>query len=181
MALEALKQYAAEQNQATQAEIDKLLKNNALKRPTSDEKGKGNIKPLVNKENVIEALQERLAGVYKEYQQNIKTSSQLQTEILKGARAGEDIYSLFLKAVKAISLMTSNTLFYSQIEGDIREFWAAPRASYLPLQGHEKGRVIVLYLPGCIDGSTGLLCIPGGLRPLIASKQTSGTIPRPPP
>ena len=71
MALEALKQYAAEQNQATQAEIDKLLKNDALKRPTSDEKGKGNIKPLVNKENVIEALQERLARTYKEHQENI--------------------------------------------------------------------------------------------------------------
>lgn len=58
--------------------------------------------------------------VYKEYQQNIKTSSQLQTEILKGARAGENIYILFLKAVKAISLMTSNQLFYNQLEGDIR-------------------------------------------------------------
>ena len=72
MALEALKAYAAEQNQATQAEIDKLLKllkNDALKRPTSDEKDKGNIKPLVSKENVVEALQERLAANYKRQQE----------------------------------------------------------------------------------------------------------------
>lgn len=41
MALEALKRYAMEQNQATQAEIDKLLKKDALKRPTSDAKGQG--------------------------------------------------------------------------------------------------------------------------------------------
>lgn len=69
MALEALKAYAAEQNQATQAEIDKLLKNDALKRPTSDEKGKGNIKPLVSNESVAEALQERLEANYKKQQE----------------------------------------------------------------------------------------------------------------
>ena len=63
---------------------------------------------------------QRSLDVYRTYQENIKTSSQLQTEILKGIHAGEDVYSLFLKAAKAISLMTSNSLFYSQIEDDIR-------------------------------------------------------------
>lgn len=57
--------------------------------------------------------------VYKAYQSNIRKSEQIQTEILKGVGAGEDIYRLFLKAVEAISLMTSNTLFKSQIERDI--------------------------------------------------------------
>ena len=66
---------------------------------------------------------ERTLEIYREYQRNTMTSSQLQTEILKGARAGEDIYSLFLKAVKAISLMTSNSLFYTQLEGDIRAIY----------------------------------------------------------
>ena len=74
MALEALKRYAMEQNQATQAEIDKLLKNDALKRPTSGEKDKGNIKPLVSKENVVEGLLERLAAAYKKQQENVKKS-----------------------------------------------------------------------------------------------------------
>ena len=92
MALEALKQYAAEQNQATQAEIDKSLKNNALKRPTSDEKGKGNIKPLASKENVTNGLLERLAGTYKEHQENIRRAGQLGAEINKGIQAGEPIY-----------------------------------------------------------------------------------------
>jgi hypothetical protein len=62
---------------------------------------------------------ERTLKIYQEYQQNIKTSSQIQTEILKGIKAGESVYSLFLKAAKSISLMTSNSLFYSQIEADI--------------------------------------------------------------
>ena len=44
LALEALKRYAIEQQQATQAEIDNLLKNDAQKRHTSDEKGKRNKK-----------------------------------------------------------------------------------------------------------------------------------------
>ena len=53
----------------------------------------------------------------------LKTSGQLQADILKGVQAGTDIYSLFLKAVKAISLMTSNTAFYSQIEADIKNIY----------------------------------------------------------
>lgn len=66
---------------------------------------------------------QRSIDVYRTYQENIKTSGQLQTDILKGVQAGADIYSLFLKAVKAISLMTSNTAFYSQIETDIKNIY----------------------------------------------------------
>ena len=49
-------------------------------------------------------------------------------------RAGEDIYSLFLKAVKAISLMTSNTVFYSQLEGDIKSIYGAGLLEPEPLK-----------------------------------------------
>lgn len=80
------------------------------------------------------AEKERALAVYREYQENIKTSSQLQTEILKGAMWGEDIYSLFLKAVKAISLMTSNTLFYSQLNDDIRAIYGAGLLEPKPLE-----------------------------------------------
>ncbi len=62
---------------------------------------------------------EQALAVYKEYQQNIKLSEQLQTEILKGAEQKEDIKILFLKAIKAISLMTGNNYFYSQLEKHI--------------------------------------------------------------
>ena len=77
---------------------------------------------------------DRSLVICREYQQNIKTSSQLQTEILKGAKAGESVYSLFLKACKAISLMTSNTVFYSQLEGDIRAIYGQGLLDPLPLQ-----------------------------------------------
>ena len=77
---------------------------------------------------------DRSLAICKEYQQNIKTSSQLQTEILKGAKAGESVYSLLLKACKAISLMTSNSVFYSQLEGDIRAIYGQGLLDPLPLQ-----------------------------------------------
>lgn len=77
---------------------------------------------------------DRSLAVYMEYQQNKKTSSQLQTEILKGAKAGESIYSLFLKAAKAVSLMTSNKVFYNQLEGDIRAIYGYGLLDPLPLQ-----------------------------------------------
>ena len=80
-----------------------------------------------------EALVRSLA-VYKKYQENIMISSQLQTEILKGAKAGESVYSLFLKACKALSLMTSNTLFYTQLETDIREIYGQGLLEAYPLQ-----------------------------------------------
>jgi len=123
MALEALKRYATEQNQAIEAEIDRLLKNDALKRPTSDEKGKGNIKPLASKDNVVEALQERLARVYKEHQENIRRAGQLKAEISKGIQAGEPIYRLLLKAIECISLMTGDKTFYDMNKNNLQTIY----------------------------------------------------------
>lgn len=77
---------------------------------------------------------DRSIEVYRYYQENIRKSEQLQSEILKGARAGEDIYSLFLKAVEAISCMTSNPLFLSQIEGDIKTIYGRGLQEPAPLR-----------------------------------------------
>ena len=90
---------------------------NALKRQLEGLQG------LQRKADQNKAEIDRNLEVYRTYQENIKRSGQLQTDILKGVQAGTDIYSLFLKAVKAISLMTSNTAFYSQIEADIKNIY----------------------------------------------------------
>lgn len=81
-----------------------------------------------------EEYHRRSLEVYKAYQENIRTSGQLQTEILKGIRAGESVYNLFLKAAKAISLMTFNSLFYSQIEADTRAIYGEGLQEQAPLQ-----------------------------------------------
>lgn len=90
---------------------------------------------LLDKQREREDHQRSLEA-YRAYQENTKRSEQLQTEILKGIKAGEDVYSLFLKAAKAISLMTSNKLFYTQIEADTRAIYGAGLNYKPPLQ-HE--------------------------------------------
>lgn len=51
--------------------------------------------------------------------QNIRESEQLQRDIIEGLRAGSSVYSLFLQAVKAISLLTGEEAYYSQIREDL--------------------------------------------------------------
>lgn len=129
-------------------------KKQAPESPTEPRKASGEYETIAGDKKPLETLVEGLQGVHKlqrqadakkmdidrslaickEYQQNIKTSSHLQTEILKGAKAGESVYSLLLKACKAISLMTSNSVFYSQLEGDIRAIYGQGLLDPLPLQ-----------------------------------------------
>lgn len=129
-------------------------KKQAPESPAETQTSSGEYKTLTEPKKPLETLTEGLEGIhklqrqadakkqdidrslaiYREYQQNMKTSSQLQTEILKGAKAGENVYSLLLKAVKAISLMTSNTVFYSQLEGDIRAIYGQGLLDPVPLQ-----------------------------------------------
>lgn len=129
-------------------------KKQAPESPTEPRNASGEYKTIADDKKPLETLTDGLEGIHKlqrqadakkmdidrslaickEYQQNIKTSSQLQTEILKGAKAGESVYSLLLKACKAISLMTSNSVFYSQLEGDIRAIYGQGLLDPLPLQ-----------------------------------------------
>lgn len=126
----------------------------APKKPPEELKGEGEYKTPTEPKNRLELNTEGLEGIRllqreadakkqdidrslaicREYQQNIKTSSQLQTELLKGARAGEDIYSLFLKAVQAISCMTSNKTFYSQVEADLISIYGIGLQQPAPLK-----------------------------------------------
>ena len=100
---------------------------NALKRQLEGLQG------LQRKADQNKAEKDRNLEVYRTYQENIKRSEQLQTDILKGAIAGEDIYSLFLKAVQAISCITSNKTFYSQLEEDIKTIYGRGLQEPAPL------------------------------------------------
>lgn len=81
-----------------------------------------------------QAEKERTREMYREYQKNIIISGSLRTEIIKGARTGEPLVALLLKAVKCISIMTSDTLFYSQIEEDIKSIYGAGLLEKEPLE-----------------------------------------------
>lgn len=74
-----------------------------------------------------EASQERakLAQLYKEQQENIRAAEQLRVEIIKGIKAGIDLYILFLKALDCISRMTGDQLYYDMNEAQARATYGA--------------------------------------------------------
>lgn len=66
-----------------------------------------------------QADHERAAGVYREYQENIRRAGHIRTELLKGAESGEPLDGLLLKAARCISLMTADDLFYRLIKREL--------------------------------------------------------------
>lgn len=56
---------------------------------------------------------EQARSVYRAYQDNIRRSGTLQSEILKGTQAGESSYNLLLKAAEAISAMVGDSGFFA--------------------------------------------------------------------
>ncbi len=93
---------------------------------------------LQRKADEYRATVDRAAAAYKKYQQNILAAGQLRSEITKGTRAGEDIYTLFLKAAQAISCMTGDASFVDQIERNLKSVYGAglrePQALGLEIQ-----------------------------------------------
>lgn len=129
------------EKQPSKMPTETLLEPEGYKTPLEEEnalqgltEGLQGIPILQRQADANKAEKERALAVYGEYQKNIKLSGQLQTDILKGAKLGEDIYSLFLKAVQAISLMTSNTVFYNQLNDDIRAIYGAGLSEPQPLK-----------------------------------------------
>lgn len=119
-------------------EVPIELKNTqkAQKRVTEGIEQAGRLALLYQQE---QAKHERTLEIYGEYQKNIKESCRLRTEILKGAKVGESPVVLLLKAVKCISLMTGNTVFYSQLEGDLMSIYGAGLLHPEPLELELKG------------------------------------------
>jgi hypothetical protein len=131
------------QEEAPESPVEPLLGAGEINNPIEPQKPvQGQINGLEReqaKQLFLQASREqedyrRSLEVYRTYQENIKTSSTLQTQILKGLKAGEDVYSLFLKAAKAISLMTSNSVFYSQTEEDLKAIYGRGLQEKPPLQ-----------------------------------------------
>lgn len=76
----------------------------------------------------------RQQEAYRGYQTNIKNAGDLRSQILKGARAGEDPIDLLLKACKCISLMTGEKLFSEQVEQDLRAIYGKALLEPVPLK-----------------------------------------------
>lgn len=105
----------------------------APKEQSDNTANKQELKHLQAKADNIKAEKERTLEIYRTYQNNSKISSHLQREILQGVKSGVDIYNLFLKACKAISLMTSDNVFYNVIEADIKSIYGKGLLEVTPL------------------------------------------------
>lgn len=124
--------------QAPEKPQETLLRQEEYKTPPQAEKpAEGLIEgmgALQLRADAIRLENSRSLEICKEYQENIKKSSQLQTELLKGVQAGEDIYTLFLKATEALSKLINNSLFYEQIERDIKSVYGRGLQEPAPLR-----------------------------------------------
>ena len=56
------------------------------------------------------------------YMENTRRTEELQSEILKGAKAGEDPALLLIRCSRALSLVTNNPVFADEIERTMRAF-----------------------------------------------------------
>ena len=72
--------------------------------------------------------------VYRAYLDNTRRSEELQCEIMKGAREGEDVCSLLLKACRAISAMTGSDVFAQQVERSLRAVYGEALEVRKPLE-----------------------------------------------
>ena len=75
----------------------------------------------------------RAREIIKEYQDNIRASGTLKSELLKGTNRGEEIPRLLLQACKLVSIMTGDELFYTIIERNVREIYGAGMLEQVPL------------------------------------------------
>ena len=71
---------------------------------------------------------------YQAYQQNIRRSEVLQSELIKGAKAGESPYRLLLKACEAISLMTGSDVLRKEVETSLLSVYGFSLGEKEPLQ-----------------------------------------------
>ena len=82
----------------------------------------------------IEQERKQLAEAYREHQDNIKKAGQNVSAIRKGINAGEDIYSLFLKAVDTIGRMTGDRSLYDQTRSQLIAVYGIGLREPQPLQ-----------------------------------------------
>ena len=99
------------------------------------------IQPIKENQNadIVELIPKKeYLELYRRFNENIRLSNSIPTEILKGLQKGETITALFLQAMKCISLMTNNTLTYTESVNFIHSVYGVglhePEATALTLE-----------------------------------------------
>ena len=132
------------------------LKSDALKCPTSKDndnmrrstpkleesqpqaKYEGESGNCFQKLNQLKQANEKAAEFYRQEQENIKKAADFIPEITKGILAADNPFTLLLKAINCIGLMTGNNAFYKQSIQDIKAVYGIglhdPQAVEIELQ-----------------------------------------------
>ncbi len=69
-------------------------------------------------------MSEQTGSAWKQYQENIRKTEELQHEILRGAKEGEPLACLLDKCALAVSLMTGSEVFHDQVLRSLRAVYA---------------------------------------------------------
>lgn len=77
---------------------------------------------------------ERIREMYSTYQENINRAGSCRSDLLKGLQRGEAPLDLLLKAIECISLMTGDTVIYTQSKADILNVYGWGLGEPAPLQ-----------------------------------------------
>lgn len=123
-----------------QADIDIILKDftvitEEVSTPfTADFTGLQSLRAVKEKRKREIGDRQYYAEVCQTYQNNIKETNQIQTDIIKGLQAGADLPGLLLKACEAISKTTGNTLFYEKVEAELLSIYGIALHNVEPLQ-----------------------------------------------
>lgn len=90
------------------------------------------IAPLQNEADRVREEREQWRAVCAEYQRAIIESEDTVRAITRGLREGVDITFLFLLACRSIALLTSNRVFYQQVQDTLLEAQANKGKEQIP-------------------------------------------------
>lgn len=107
-----------ENKEAVQGQIETQTGNNELIR-------------RIERKNIEKSDQKQVISMYTE---NLSKASIQQSEILKGIKAGDDIYNLFFKAIDTIELLNNNKAFSTQAKEDIIKIYGEKLGNKRPLE-----------------------------------------------
>ena len=72
--------------------------------------------------------------VYQTYLKRVRESEELQMQIIRGVREGEDCYHLLLLAARAISRMTGSNVLLDEVEKMVRSVYGEALGEKIPLE-----------------------------------------------
>ncbi|MDR3046771.1 MAG: hypothetical protein LBU51_04035 [Bacteroidales bacterium] len=102
--------------------------------PSRADTSKGESYTPIKELDQMHQAEQRAAEVYSAHQDAVIKSGQLTSDITKGIQEGQDPYSLLLKAIECISLMTGDRVFYELNKDNIKNIHGIGLLKHIPIR-----------------------------------------------